>query len=163
VSSADLDRSEHIIGLIFRGTTAVVIAGNLFVALICAVSEQQAQVAQAMSIVRDSIVYDNKVEEWWRKFSSLRTNAVLVFFFSIPLFFVSLACESYIIFGKSYVGILGSLIFLVCGGYTYYCIDFMNKLFRKEVLMINDAFVAPKYSSKTRRVSSSHSFERKDD
>lgn len=156
VTSEALLKSGYI-AYIFRASTALVVAGNLFVALICTVSEQQAQVAHAMSLVRENVKYDMALEDWWRKFSVLRTNAIWIFFFSIPLFFISLACESFIIF-RGWIGVLGAVIFIVCGAYTYSCIDFMNRLFRKEVLMIEEKFVAPKYSSKSRRISSTESF-----
>jgi hypothetical protein len=72
---------------------SLVVAANLFTAIICSLSEQESKIAGAFSILHNSEQYDNELAVWWREFSPLRTRAVWLFILSIPLFFLSMACQ----------------------------------------------------------------------
>ena len=130
-----------------------VVTGNIFVAIVCSISEQQSKIAAALSILRDDLEYDISLESWWRQFADLRQLALWVFFFNIPLLFVAMACSAILDSPETRtannVALFGAAFFL-CGGLVcFYAVMHINFLFRRYVLRIGGVFSTSKIDSTT--------------
>ncbi len=102
-------------------------------------------------MLHDNSEYDKKLEIWWRKFAVLRTRALHAFLISIPLVFMTMACQCYISHQNS-LGIVGFLIFFCSGVVVLATTQSINKLFREDVLALEKSYTAPIYFSDRRVV-----------
>lgn len=146
-----LNNSRYV-SKIFLVSGSLVVSGSLFVCIICSICEQVSKVASGIALVKDDEEYEHQLEKWWRSFSRLRTNAIWVFFFSVPFLFMSLGSAVYLQSGCSFFGAIGGNILGCTGAITFFIIWRLNIKFRKKVLMIDSMFSAPQVSSKTKMV-----------
>jgi hypothetical protein len=144
-------------------SSVLVVSGNLFVAIICSVSEQESKVSVALAILRNNKEYDLTLERWWRTFADTRTRAIWIFFFSIPFLFVALASSAYLkaikefpsseTYTGEFLGAFGAVILLLVGTVTFTTVLRMNRIFRANVLGIQGMFKAPYiYSDRDHKV-----------
>ena len=161
-------RRASVISVLFLASSVLVVAGNVFVAILCAIYEQQSKIAVGMSLLRDSHSYNLELEAWWRSFAGYRTNSLWIFFFSVPLLFVSLVLgmllnidletdeyfASLSLFQPftsrsfhSSMMLFGGGIFATVGVALFGSILYINQKFRQEVLRIAGLFHAPRIDS----------------
>jgi hypothetical protein len=157
LSSEELVNSSYL-GIFFIISSTSVVAGNIFVAIICSMSEQEGEVAHAMSLLRDNRQFDLQLEKWWQKFSPLRTRSVWIFYFSVPLLFLSVALLSLIKWPAPFSYIIASLFFLF-GVITTQNIFWLSSIFRSDVLLI-ETFQEVKFNTKLKRVLSTRDSSR---
>jgi hypothetical protein len=138
------------LSFLFILSSTTVVTGNIFVAIICSMSEQEGEIAQAMSILRDSRSFDLQLEKWWQKFSPLRTQSVWIFYFSVPFLFLSISLISLIKWPSPYSYLVSGL-FLLFGSWTTQQIFWLSSIFRSDVLLI-ETFQEMKYNTKLKRV-----------
>lgn len=142
------------VGYVYMISGSLVVAANLFTAIICSLSEQESKVAGAFSILHNSEQYDNELAVWWREFAPLRTRAVWMFILSIPLFFLTMACQVQLnvvamfrcltnnmclqcyICNPNGIGIAGLCVLLISGFATFKTVMAVNRQFRKSVLKV---------------------------
>jgi hypothetical protein len=149
ITSEELLLSPYI-GFCFILSSTTVVAGNIFVAIICSMSEQEGEIAQAMSLLRESRSFDLQLEKWWQKFSPLRTQSVWIFYFSVPLLFTAVAFLSLIKWPVPFSYLVAGL-FLLFGALTTQKIFWLSSIFRSDVLLI-ETFQEVKYNTKLKRV-----------
>jgi hypothetical protein len=157
ITPEELVNSSYL-GVFFVISSTSVVAGNIFVAIICSMSEQEGEVAHAMSILRDNRQFDLQLEKWWQKFSPLRTRSVWIFYFSVPLLFLAVALLSLIKWPKPFSYLIASL-FLIFGIITTQNIFWLSSIFRSDVLLI-ETFQEVKFNTKLKRVLSSRDSSR---
>jgi hypothetical protein len=138
---------------IFVGCGSFVVAANLFVCIVCSLSEQNSKVAHALSILRDSAHYELRIEAWWRKFAKMRTAAIWAFFVSVPVLFMEMACGVLMTTNLALYGMVGSAIFIICGAITSASVFYIGHIFRQDVLMLNSTFAVPHIDSQRRKTS----------
>lgn len=157
ITSEELIKSSYL-GILFVISSTSVVAGNIFVAIICSMSEQEGEVAHAMSLLRESRQFDLQLEKWWQRFSPLRTRSVWIFYFSVPLLFLAVALLSLIKWPQPFSYLIASL-FLIFGGITTQNIFWLSSIFRSDVLLI-ETFQEVKFNTKLKRVLSSRDSSR---
>lgn len=126
-------------------------AMNLGTAIICIISEQESKVALAFSLLHESVEFDKSVEQWWREFAVLRTQALMCFLYSVPLTFFTMACQCYII-NHNLIGATGFVVFVIIGGFVSRNLFGMNDLFREKVLRLTNKHSAPVYFTQSKTV-----------
>ncbi len=95
--------------------------------------------------MHDDGAYDFKLENWWRMFATLRTQAVWAFYISIPFVFALIAFHFYIS-----AGIIAAVIICIVGAILIIAVLNLSNLFRENVLLIGDTtsiLTAPVYYS----------------
>jgi hypothetical protein len=89
--------------------------------------------------------YDFKLENWWRMFATLRTQAVWAFYMSIPFVFALIAFHFYISSGS-----IAAVIICIVGVILIIAVLNLSNLFRENVLLLGDTtsiLTAPVYYS----------------
>lgn len=89
--------------------------------------------------------YDTKLENWWRMFATLRTQAVWAFYMSIPFVFALIAFHFYISSGA-----IAAVIICIVGIILIIAVLNLSNLFRENVLLLDDTIsilTAPVYYS----------------
>lgn len=170
-----LNRSTSLVGLLFLASSIGVVAGNICVAILCAIFEQQAKIAVGMSLLRQCEAYNRRLERWWGSFAPLRAYSLLAFFFMVPMLFISLAMgvllnaapagESLNDGGlgaffrglyeplpalsgmQIYVSIASAGAFLVAGIVCSCQVYDLSAKFREHVLQITGVFAVPRVTS----------------
>lgn len=134
VTREELERAHYIVQYAFSLSNALSASMALFVTIVCSLCEQQGRVARSFAVLRShEPEFEDTVHEWWKSFAQIRTNAVFVFIYSIPVFFISMACISLI---KLPTGpcVVAVGILMTAGLAIFHQLLLVNDLFRARIL-----------------------------
>jgi len=146
VTREEVERAHPVVQYAFVASNVLSASMALFVTIVCSLCEQQGRVARSFAVLRGfEPEFEETVHEWWKSFAQCRTNAVFFFIYSIPVFFISMACIALI---KLPLGpcCVAVGVLLLAGLVVFHQLLLVNDLFRAYILRFftsSDGFAAP--------------------
>jgi len=134
VSRSEMEEVNVLVQYLFVFSSAVSASMALFVTIVCSLCEQEGRIARSFSVLRNfEPDFEDTVHEWWKSFAPVRTHAVFLFIYTIPFFFLSMACIALI---KLPLGpcLVALAVFALAGSVVFQKIILINENFRFWIL-----------------------------
>jgi len=130
VSRAEMEEVNVVVQYAFVLSTAVSASMALSVTIVCSLCEQEGRIARSFAVLRSfEPDFEDTVYEWWKSFAPVRTHVVFLFIYTIPFFFMSMACIALI---KLPLGpcLVALVAFALAGSVVFRQIVSINENFR---------------------------------